>query len=167
VRPNMRVQRTRSSPSAPHSPLTRKPLGRPGIIVAIAAMAICLAAGCKDSPTEPLQASSLTGTWSAGHLALCVGDWSSVRLELTQSGTDLSGSLTTHDGQVFPVAGSFSNETGSIGLTIGGDCPSVGFAISHVEHDGSGSVTRFSGQLTGRCCNTVIQQYELVRTPAA
>jgi hypothetical protein len=25
--PNMRVQRTRSSPSAPHSPLTRKPLG--------------------------------------------------------------------------------------------------------------------------------------------
>jgi hypothetical protein len=26
--PNMRVQRTRSSPSAPHSPLTRHPLGR-------------------------------------------------------------------------------------------------------------------------------------------
>ena len=25
--PNMRVQRTRSSPSAPHSPLTRYPLG--------------------------------------------------------------------------------------------------------------------------------------------
>jgi len=25
--PNMRVQRTRSSPSAPHSPLTRWPLG--------------------------------------------------------------------------------------------------------------------------------------------
>ena len=27
-RPNTRVQRTRSSPSAPHSPLTRYPLGR-------------------------------------------------------------------------------------------------------------------------------------------
>ena len=26
-RPNTRVQRTRSSPSAPHSPLTRNPLG--------------------------------------------------------------------------------------------------------------------------------------------
>jgi hypothetical protein len=26
-RPNTRVQRTRSSPSAPHSPLTRYPLG--------------------------------------------------------------------------------------------------------------------------------------------
>jgi len=26
--PNTRVQRTRSSPSAPHSPLTRRPLGR-------------------------------------------------------------------------------------------------------------------------------------------
>ena len=26
-RPNTRVQRTRSSPSAPHSPLTRSPLG--------------------------------------------------------------------------------------------------------------------------------------------
>jgi hypothetical protein len=28
VSPNTRVQRTRSSPSAPHSPLTRHPLGR-------------------------------------------------------------------------------------------------------------------------------------------
>jgi hypothetical protein len=27
--PNTRVQRTRSSPSAPHSPLTRHPLGAP------------------------------------------------------------------------------------------------------------------------------------------
>ena len=30
VRPNTRVQRTRSSPSAPHSPLTRCPLGALG-----------------------------------------------------------------------------------------------------------------------------------------
>src|SRR5689334_16349213 len=30
--PNMRVQRTRSSPSAPHSPLTRRPLGAAGTL---------------------------------------------------------------------------------------------------------------------------------------
>ena len=34
--PNMRVQRTRSSPSAPHSPLTRCPLGGLGAAVAAA-----------------------------------------------------------------------------------------------------------------------------------
>ena len=36
--PNMRVQRTRSSPSAPHSPLTRYPLGAGMVCIAVAAL---------------------------------------------------------------------------------------------------------------------------------
>jgi len=49
--PNMRVQRTRSSPSAPHSPLTRYPLGsawRQAAIVAGIHLAV-VAAACASS----------------------------------------------------------------------------------------------------------------------
>jgi hypothetical protein len=45
--PNMRVQRTRSSPSAPHSPLTRRPLGAAIIILALAA-----AGGCRHTVVD-------------------------------------------------------------------------------------------------------------------
>ena len=43
-RPNPRVQRTRSSPSALHAPLTRHPLGgRMGQVSALASVAVALA----------------------------------------------------------------------------------------------------------------------------
>ena len=54
--PNTRVQRTRSSPSAPHSPLTRYPLGR-GISCWAMALVIAGAPACARSPDVP--ASSL------------------------------------------------------------------------------------------------------------
>jgi hypothetical protein len=43
-RPNMRVQRTRSSPSAPHSPLTRCPLGNAQITSARRALLVAVLA---------------------------------------------------------------------------------------------------------------------------
>ena len=46
--PNTRVQRTRSSPSAPHSPLTRHPLGLLGLVVAG-----LLGIRCGSAPPEP------------------------------------------------------------------------------------------------------------------
>jgi ketosteroid isomerase-like protein len=69
-RPNTRVQRTRSSPSAPHSPLTRRPLGtgshallwrRRAIQVAVTAI---LFAGCAtQKPAKPDGASQVLGAF--------------------------------------------------------------------------------------------------------
>jgi hypothetical protein len=56
--PNMRVQRTRSSPSTPHSPLTRKPLGgqRRGRALQSAIWACLVAALASCSSTTPTPA---------------------------------------------------------------------------------------------------------------
>ncbi len=48
--PNRRVQRTRSSASPPHSPLTRYPLGR---LIPFVALAALLAGGCTSDPELP------------------------------------------------------------------------------------------------------------------
>jgi hypothetical protein len=53
--PNMRVQRTRSSASPPHSPLTRGPLGRSGKqvgLIAILFVFVAVAAGQEATPVE-------------------------------------------------------------------------------------------------------------------
>src|SRR5574337_332842 len=57
MRPNTRVQRTRSSPSAPHSPLTRCPLGAAGtlfrsIAIAFASAQPVSACSCVRVPAE-------------------------------------------------------------------------------------------------------------------
>jgi hypothetical protein len=50
--PNMRVQRTRSSASPPHSPLTRYPLGRSGAFVALSMLAgVAMSAPGAERPT--------------------------------------------------------------------------------------------------------------------
>jgi len=49
--PNMRVQRTRSSPSAPHSPLTRWPLGGWNVMPALVLMSTVL--GCASTGVDP------------------------------------------------------------------------------------------------------------------
>ena len=80
-RPNTRVQRTRSSPSAPHSPLTRYPLGRIGTWLALgsevrwlrilAVAALILSGACASAahpglprPADPiLKWQSPDGSW--------------------------------------------------------------------------------------------------------
>src|SRR4051812_41638679 len=55
--PNMRVQRTRSSPSAPRSPLTRGPLGVAGLIGL--GLVAALSLECRkrvETPDPPAQA---------------------------------------------------------------------------------------------------------------
>ena len=54
-RPNTRVQRTRSSPSAPHSPLTRNPLGRFARHCGGALTVFCLVALTACKSTQPAQ----------------------------------------------------------------------------------------------------------------
>ena len=55
--PNTRVQRTRSSPSAPHSPLTRHPLGRMKALLRHLAIVVpaIVAPGCAHERAAPLQ----------------------------------------------------------------------------------------------------------------
>ena len=170
-RPNMRVQRTRSSPSAPHSPLTRKPLGGQNIWVAVIIVCAALCIRCDhSSPTEPTGA-SLTGTWTASLTrGPCAGNWSSVTLTLQQSGSELTGTLVTADNQQFSVVGSISNESGHLDFPqIGGqgECESFGLAISQLGRDGSGQVATFAGQAQGRCCGTIIEPYVFSRKLAA
>ena len=54
--PNTRVQRTRSSPSAPHSPLTRRPLGR---LILLAAAITSGTVGAASSDSVPTAAAVL------------------------------------------------------------------------------------------------------------
>ena len=65
--PNPRVQRTRSSPSARHSPLTRHPLGSPVCGVAYRRLAwlaiLVLLARCASSGLGPGGKASLSGAW--------------------------------------------------------------------------------------------------------
>jgi hypothetical protein len=96
-----------------------------------------------------------------------VGDWSTVVLDLQQDGTAISGELTTRDGQTFLAAGTISNDTGAIGVTVTGECPGVTFVVSGVDRDGNGQAIRFFGEMRGRCCRTVFQQYQFVRVPGA
>jgi hypothetical protein len=49
--PNMRVQRPRSSPSAPHSPLTRRPLGGGRRCVGCTIILAVAASACSSGPT--------------------------------------------------------------------------------------------------------------------
>jgi len=169
VPPNMRVQRTRSSASPPHSPLTRGPLGTRGILVAMVAFALVAGAACKDSPTQPSSAQPLTGQWVADMSGqICVGDWSRVTLSLVQTGLNLAGQLTTRDGQVFMVSGSLENDRGTLAVAIPGvgECAGISLGIAGVDR-AAGRPTRFFGEATGRCCNTIVQSYSFMRTSGA
>jgi len=165
----MRVQRTRSA--SLRSPLTRGPLGTRSLCVAVVAVVLGLGLGCKkDSPTQPAGALPLTGRWAADISGpICVGDWRSVVLDLTQTGVALSGEITTRDGQVFSVSGTIESDLGTLTVTIPGvgECQAVGLSIAGVDRTQTGQPVRFFGEAHGRCCNTVSQQYEFVRVPGA
>src|ERR1700694_1195408 len=100
---HMRVPRTRSLAllgaltAFARSPLTRRPLGTQGLVLAAVLAASVLLAGCDHhSPTQPRE-SSLTGTWTATlSSSPCTGgDWSHIVLTLQQSGNVLAGNVTT------------------------------------------------------------------------
>ena len=138
-----------------------------GRLIAFVGVALLLAGiACKhDSPTSP--ESELSGRWAASNVyAGCAeGDWSLVTLDLQQAGSAVTGTLTTKDGQVFPVTGSVN---GNSEMTLDfaavapppqdGFCSGLTFTITNVQRD------TFSGHLTGRCCGTVVGNYQFNRT---
>jgi len=71
--PNTRVQRTRSSASPPHSPLTRNPLGRGwcserlttavAVVLAVAGLNLACQSAQPTQPATPVSLDLLTGEW--------------------------------------------------------------------------------------------------------
>jgi hypothetical protein len=165
TRPNTRMQRTRSSPSALRSPLMRWPLGPRGIMVALALVVASLGTGCGDkAPTEP-QSHTVAGKWEGNLLrSPCMGDWSRIELRLEQSGESVTGIVQTNDGQQFSISGMISNGTGQLQVTLPPNtesCSGIGFGIRNIGQ------TTLSAQVEGRCCGTLEETVEFVRTPGA
>lgn len=95
-----------------------------------------------------------------------MGDWSAFTLQLTQTGTTLTGMIVTKDNEQFPATGTFNGQTGNIivALPAGlGECDSIAFTVQLTERDSSGRISAFSGQATGRCCGTILETFRFVR----
>src|SRR5262245_8507662 len=121
-----------------------------------------MAAGCGGAETTPA-AADLTGQWTSTLTRPpCVGDWSVFTLQLTQTGTDLTGTLVTKDNMQFPATGTFDGKTGNIVVALPpgeGECGAITFTVQLLDRDSSGVVTAFSGQATGRCCGTILESF--------
>jgi hypothetical protein len=119
-----------------------------------------------NSQTAPVVA-DLTGQWTSTlSRPPCVGDWSVFTLQLSQSGTTLTGTLVTKDNQQFPATGTFDGQNGNVVVVLPtgtGDCGAITFTIQLVDHDSSGHITGFSGQATGRCCGTIQEAFHFTR----
>ncbi|HKD19699.1 MAG TPA: hypothetical protein VKG23_17730 [Thermoanaerobaculia bacterium] len=132
----------------------------------LAAVCALCASGCHhESPTQPGGA-SLTGTWTSTSFTFCgVGDWRTVTLVLQQSGSALTGEITTADGMHFAVSGTIES-----GLEIDfgpnpntGMCTSIGLSIANITLGAGGAAAAFSGQQSGYCCGTQVGQYRFDR----
>ena len=101
---NKRVQRTRSSPSALRSPLTRSPLGNRTLQRGVSALLLLLACiGCSQTPRPRRQPAP--GVAQSSEVTF------RIRLAGGQPPEDLSGvdvSLVSGDGQVVRVTTSFA-----------------------------------------------------------
>jgi hypothetical protein len=119
-----------------------------------------------NSQTAPVVA-DLTGQWTSTLTRPpCVGDWSVFTLQLSQTGTTLTGALVTKDNQQFPAAGTFDGQGGNVVVVLPsgtGECGAITFTIQLVDHDSSGQITAFSGEATGRCCGTILETFRFVR----
>jgi hypothetical protein len=124
-----------------------------------------LAAGCHSSPSPVVV--DLTGQWTATLTRPpCVGDWSAFTMQLSETGTSVTGTVVTKDNQSFPVTGTFDGQLGNlvVALPAGqGECDAITFTIQLVERDASGHIAAFSGQATGRCCGTILETFRFVR----
>lgn len=137
-------------------------LSRNGWLLLLLAAAACGG----NSQTAPVVA-DLTGQWTSTlSRPPCVGDWSVFTLQLTQSGTALTGTLVTKDNQQFPATGTFDGQSGDVVVVLPpgtGECGPITFTIQLVDHDTNGKITGFSGQATGRCCGTIQEAFHFTR----
>jgi hypothetical protein len=94
------------------------------------------------------------------------GDWSLVTLSLQQTGSSVTGAVTTRDGLVFPVTGTANGNSGSLNFGVVALPPNdqfcsggLTFVIKNVQQDA------FSGYVIAYCCGTVSTNYQFNRMP--
>ena len=78
--------------------------------------------------------------------------------------------MTASDGRQFQISGTLANGTGHLSVELpmdSGDCPSMGFNVMSIARDSAGRAVSFSGQTVGRCCGTVLADFEFTREPGA
>ena len=133
--PNMRVQRTRSSASTPHSPLTRHPLGRTmRIVVAIIAGLSMPSLATEPAPPPPTM-ENLAGAW------IGIGSGGDIyRLYLDKNGTGVAGSTT--QGEDSPVVHLFQVDEWGLSMW------QLSLAASAVTPSGAESLS-ISGSISG------------------
>jgi hypothetical protein len=134
------------------------------LIASLVLSAALACASCSGNPPAAPTTGSLVGRWvsALAERAPCVGDWS--RFEVTLTGD--TGELVTRDGARFSVAQVVENGVRRLDVTLPpgpGECQTLSFTVASVERDGTGLVTAFSGQATGRCCGTIAASYRMVR----
>jgi hypothetical protein len=108
---------------------------------------------------------SLAGDWS-GSLAgrgPCAADWSRLTLTLDAAGI---GTLTTADGQHFPVSQTSASGVRRLDVTLPpgtGECQTVLLIVSTIQTRASADASGFSGDVIGRCCGTLQATYQFAR----
>jgi hypothetical protein len=127
-----------------------------------AACLVLLALGC-NSPTDPTDV-DLTGRWNGnlGNRHPANEDWTSVTIDLTETGNDLTGELRERNGHVHPLKGTRIGSIATLDVT---DIPSLGdpacssltLSFSRIE------TSSVRGALSGRCYGTVLTQFVLTR----
>jgi hypothetical protein len=108
----------------------------------------------------------LTGSWTGGRIGLpAAGDWSSVRVSLTQTGGVVSGEMVSRDGTILSLNSSLLTRDG-ITFALPGACGTqtggVSLILQTFEYS-AGRVQQMSGFYTGRCSGTVAGQLTLQR----
>lgn len=146
-------------------------LGKRSVRLGIALIILCTSISCDHSaPTQPTPTEvSLAGRWigsltnPVGSRPSSLGDWTVLMLNLESDG---AGELVTNDGQHFPVVsrpGSAGTRLLDVVFTPSSLCTGVTLAITSVHLDGSGGATSFSGSISGRCPNTLINDFTFMK----
>jgi hypothetical protein len=133
--------------------------------IIVCAVALSAVASCgSPSITQPSEV-SLAGNWSGSLVGRgpCGGDWSSLTLTLDAAGT---GTLTTADGQRFPVTQTLTSDVRGLDVTLPpgtGECGTISLIVSTVEARAATQASGFSGDVIGRCCGTLQATYHFAR----
>lgn len=136
------------------------------LTIVVLANGSCGQSAVAPSPPNPAEA-NLAGRWvgslgssSGGPTGL--GDWSRLSLTLQPSGGD---ELVTNDGQHYSI-----NDTVRTGqrmldlaLTPHDSCVSVSLVITSVHVDNAGAIQGFSGSVSGRWCNTLVNTFAFAK----
>src|SRR5438093_8311438 len=131
--------------------------------MAVVADGSCGHSGVAPSPVQ----ATLTGRW-VGALAnqfggpTCLGDWSRIVLNLQPTGEN---ELVTSDGQRFPINDTVRDGQRTLDVVFApfDSCVSVVLVVASIRINDAAAIEGFSGSVTGRCCNTIVNTFTVTR----